>query len=92
MQYSVAFVNLHSQQLALVEIRRDRSLNELENQQLQEQLSKVPELAGCAVVLAVPPDGQFEAGFRTSPDTALALKKIGWLRLGFQPTELTLPH
>jgi hypothetical protein len=86
MEYMVAFVNLHDRQLALVEVKREMLQDGLHQKQVQEQLAKVPELKGYAIVLAVPADGQFEAGFRTTPDIQLALKKIGWPQLGFRPT------
>jgi hypothetical protein len=92
MQYSVAFVNLHGQRLAIVEVDRVLVGGEQNQKQVQEQLSKVPQLQGYTVVLAVRPGGEFEAGFRAEPQLELALKKIGWLRLGFTPTELTLPN
>jgi hypothetical protein len=73
-----------------VEVDRDRVGDEQQQMQVQAQLSKVPELAGCTVVLGVPPDGRCEAGFRAEPNIAMALKKICWVRLGFQATQLTL--
>jgi hypothetical protein len=77
MQHMVAFVNLHDQRLALVEAGREHGRSELEYKQVREYIAQAPELKGFAVVLAVPPDGEWEAGFQTTPDVQLALRKIG---------------
>jgi hypothetical protein len=92
MQYMVAFVPLHGQRFAVVEVLRDQVGDAQQQKLVQEQLAKVPELEGHTIVLAVPHAPGLEADFLATNEVRMALKKMGWLQLGFHPTKLTLAN
>jgi hypothetical protein len=56
---------------------------------IREKLSKVPELQGFRLALAVAPNATGQARFDGEQDLVVSLFRIGWLRLPLREVELT---
>ena len=89
---NVAFHEICDSRVAIVEVVRGELGDQKQQQALQLRLSKAHQFQGFLVVLGVPHDGLLEADFVAPQYIATALKKMGWIRLKFQPVELTFQH
>jgi hypothetical protein len=88
MKRRVASLNVFGTPVAIVEVSRSELGSLEQERQLLQRYERLPQFQGVRVVLGVPHEGPLEADFCAPQDLCMALKKIGWIRLPFQETEL----
>jgi hypothetical protein len=88
MKRNVASLKLFEVPVAIVEVARAELGSQEQEQQLRLKFAQLPQFQGVQVYLGVPHEGPLEANFSAPQSDATALKKIGWIRLPWQPTEL----